>query len=102
MNDGSKIYGNENASYDSPGGGIYVSENGIFTMNGGEIGDNIYDTDLQYRGVKGGGGVYVDENGSFSMTGGVIYNNKTSWIGGGVFINQNVYTTAKMIQQSRE
>ena len=49
------------------GGGVYVAENGTFTMTGGNIvgctatGDNAF-----------GGGVFVSKNGTFTMTGGSI------------------------------
>jgi hypothetical protein len=92
MNAGAKISGNNcysvqtYSSYGSDGGGVYVSENGIFTMQGGEVSGN---TGGSYIG--GGGGVYVKASGKFIMTGGEITGNvgknNNSGGGGGVYVD---------------
>ena len=79
MNEGVKISGNENTT--SYGGGVFVNENGIFIMNGGEIYNN--------TAASWGGGIYVKENGIFNMSGGEIYSNSVSSYssgGGGVCV----------------
>lgn len=61
-------------------GGVYVSENGIFTMYDGSITDNVCTTS------NGCGGVKVE--GSFTMSGGEISGNtaQTAFYGGGVHV----------------
>jgi uncharacterized repeat protein (TIGR02543 family) len=66
MNNGSKITR------------VSVSNNGTFTMNGGEISDNT---------ASSGGGVYIS-NGTFTMNGGKISDNNT----GEVYISNGTFT----------
>jgi TPR repeat protein len=75
MNPGSAIIGNNNSKGSPPGGGVFVGESGVFTMNGGTISGN---TDAN----NCGGGVAVA--GTFIMKGGLITGNN-SGLGGGVF-----------------
>ncbi|MGM9621741.1 MAG: InlB B-repeat-containing protein [Butyricicoccus porcorum] len=65
------------------GGGVYVVENGSFTMSGGTI----YDCSAE----GGGGGVCVSE-GSFTMNGGAISGCKASGSGGGVCVSEGSFT----------
>lgn len=61
------------------GGGVYMSKNSTFVMNGGIISGNsaIY-----------GGGVYVCNNsGTFIMNGGTILDNNAERFGGGVYVS---------------
>ena len=70
---------------ESRGGGIYVSESGVFTLNGGTITKNCAwmesdagEKDVFKPGVDSitkGGGVYVEAGGTFNMNGGEISNN---------------------------
>jgi hypothetical protein len=76
MNSGSKITGNTNTRANWGGGGVFVHENAIFRMNGGEIFNNNVTN-------EGGGG--VDSGGEFILSGGRIYNNRAK-NGGGVVI----------------
>jgi TolB-like protein len=79
MNEGGKIIGNTSSSN---GGGVFVNENGNFTMTGGEISSNTSSS------TDGGGGVYVNRNGNFTMSGGIIYGNNTgNRRGGGVAVD---------------
>ena len=78
MNDG-KIYGNTATT--SSGGGVRVSSNGTFTMNGGEISGNNSSTF--------GGGVHVFSTGTFTMSGGEIFSNIASESGGGVYVSRS-------------
>lgn len=80
MEDGAKITKCINSTY---GGGVNVNGFGSFTMNGGDIVENV--------AAKGdGGGVSVRENGSFTMNGGSISNNKTNmYSGGGVNVKES-------------
>ena len=72
------ITGNISDQRSTCGGGVYVSETGKFTMNGGSITKNTNKS-------LGGGGVYVAEGGTFTMTGGDITGNTTpDSCGGGV------------------
>ena len=80
---GGEISGNT-ASRDQ-GGGVYIGENGTFTMSGGEISGNTASRD---QGGFGGGGVYMSGNGTFTMSGGEISGN-TSDFGGGVYMSDN-------------
>jgi len=84
MNNGSNITGNEGGSSDNNynGGGIYVTSNGDFTMNGGQISGN----SIPYGG-NNGGGIYVN-NGTFTMNNGEISGN-TSRSGNGIYVNSN-------------
>jgi len=66
--------------YGFRGGGIFVSNSGTITMNGGTINENI----SNYRG----GGVEVIVGGTFTMHGGIISGNTTATEdGGGIFID---------------
>ncbi|MFR5832610.1 MAG: InlB B-repeat-containing protein [Acutalibacteraceae bacterium] len=66
------------------GGGVYVSGNSTFTMNGGTISGNTATT---------GGGVGVDNDGTFIMTGGTISGNSAYDSGGGVYVvNGDTFT----------
>jgi formylglycine-generating enzyme required for sulfatase activity/fibronectin type 3 domain-containing protein len=86
----SKIHNNHNINHKSldnlgaQGGGVYVY-GGTFTMNGGEISDNMVRNELGAYG----GGVYVVD-GTFTMNGGGISNNtvksKLVAYGGGVYV----------------
>jgi hypothetical protein len=75
MNDGSTVRSNRNSSSTNRGGGISIDNNGLFTMNGGEIIGNTTSST--------GGGVY--SLGTFTMNGGEITSNTTSSTGGGVY-----------------
>ena len=65
------------------GGGVYISGNSTFTMNGGTISGNTATTC---------GGVYVVNGGTFTMNGGTISGNTANFDGGGV----SVYGTFTM------
>jgi uncharacterized repeat protein (TIGR02543 family) len=89
MNSGAKVSGNTSSSYS--GGGVYVSNNGTFTMNGGTISDNT---------SFSGGGVYMG-SGTFTMNEGTISGNTASSssaysYGGGVYINSGTSGTFTM------
>lgn len=71
---GGKIYGNSTSGI---GGGVRVAENAVFNLNGGSIYGNT---------AKGGGGVRIDKNAKVTMTGGSIYQNISTASGGGVHI----------------
>ena len=58
------------------GGGVYISGNSTFTMNGGTISGNT---------ATFGGGVGVDNDGTFTMNGGTISGNTANFDGGGVY-----------------
>ena len=79
MKAGAKISGNSVSS--SFGGGVYVYNNGSFTMEGGEIsGNSANAADAGVAGYAGGGyggGVYI-YRGGFSKTGGTIYGDTDS------------------------
>jgi len=92
MNQGVKITGNKNSS--TSGGGVYVSNNGTFTMSGGEISGNTSSSSSDSASSYSGG-VYVA--GTFTMNGGKISGNTTtatssyisSSYGGGVYVYSN-------------
>jgi len=97
MNEGSRITGNSNISVGNYayGGGVYIGENGNFTMNGGTISGNtvVGRSDTGY-----GGGIFIDEGGTFTMSGGVISGNTaTAYVagsigyGGGVFVYRGTF-----------
>jgi len=95
MNTGSKITGNEiSRSTVIYGGGVLV-DGGVFTMNGGEISDNVITCSVSSS--TGGGGVRVMNSGTFSIHGGTITRNRViggsntaeGSGGGGVFVNGN-------------
>ena len=99
----------------SSGGGVFVSDSGKFTMEGGTIGGPEAGTDnfAQYGGgvyVNGGefemtgtailqgnvardhgGGVYI-HNGTFTMSGGTISGNQAAQNGGGVYVGDGTFT----------
>jgi len=79
----SSIRDNKYYIEDSSGGGVFVN-GGNFIMSGGEISNN-------YAGY--GGGVYVDSgSGRFTMSDGKIYKNEAYKNGGGVYVNQGIFT----------
>jgi fibronectin type 3 domain-containing protein len=80
------------------GGGVYVDSNCTFTMEGGEISANTV------SGSNGGGGVYVSGSGTFTMKGGEISGNTASSssdgfysysYGGGVYVESSGTFTMK-------
>jgi hypothetical protein len=86
MKEGSTIYGSQD-------GGVYVVEEGAFTLEGGEIRDNKASSSY---GDTYGGGVHVN-SGSFIMSGGIISGNAVSSssfsvFGGGVFVWESAFT----------
>ena len=64
------------------GGGVYISGNSTFTMNGGTISGNT---------ATVGGGVGVDNYGTFTMNGGTISDNTANY-GGGVYARYGTFT----------
>ena len=82
MQGNASVSGNTSSSYG--GGGVSVSYNGTFTMNGGVISGNT-SSDV-------GGGVYVAQYGTFTMNGGVISGNTSSSSGGGVYVYYGTFT----------
>ena len=65
------------------GGGVYISGNSTFTMNGGTISGNTATTC---------GGVYVVNGGTFTMNGGTISGNTANFDGGGVELVNGTFT----------
>jgi hypothetical protein len=57
------------------GGGVYVDDDGIFTMTGGTITGN---TATSADNTTSGGGVYVSYTGIFNETGGSVTGNPGS------------------------
>jgi hypothetical protein len=95
MSAGSKITGQTSTCgwNGGKGGGVFVAENGSFTMKGGEIYGN---------SAHEGGGVYVSKNGTFKMEAGEISGNTATQgclggrcnsrgcgMGGGVFVAEH-------------
>ncbi|MDR0303129.1 MAG: hypothetical protein LBI04_12560 [Treponema sp.] len=83
------IYNNESTASNGDGGGVHVHSSTVFKMIGGDIYSNI--------AKNSGGGVYVDTYGTFTMTGGTIggttsSRSNTAETGGGVFVNQGIFT----------
>jgi hypothetical protein len=77
MKEESKITGNTHTDIVSTkGGGVFVDNGGIFTMEGGTISGNK---------ASLGGGVYVAD-GTFNMESGSIENNTATVFGGGVYV----------------
>jgi len=82
------------------GGGVYVAENGTFTMEGGSISGNNVNFSEGSMNDFGGGGVYVNINGTFTMTGGSISGNNVNvssgqvsrFGGGGVYVYRGRFT----------
>ena len=62
------------------GGGVWVRDNALFTMNGGSLSNNQADATMKYGK---GGGVYVT-GATFVMNDGSISNNTSTNAGGGV------------------
>jgi uncharacterized repeat protein (TIGR02543 family) len=94
---GAAITGNTNnqTSSDAEGGGVYVSNNGTFTMSGGTVSGNTAHSNTD---GSHGGGVYVD-TGTFTMSGGTITGNTASVnnddgfaTGGGVYVDDGTFT----------
>ena len=75
---------------EAQGGGVFVAANGNFTMGGGTIGGDDYNSPNANSAEQYGGGIFVADKGSFTMTGGAIKGNKAagnaSSQGGGVFV----------------
>ncbi|MGE9883566.1 InlB B-repeat-containing protein [Blautia obeum] len=72
----------------SKGGGVYISNGGSFTMNGGTI-EKCY--------AKYGGGVCID-SGSFTMNGGAIKGCSASDQGGGVYTIRDITMSGGTIE----
>ena len=66
------------------GGGVYVNQNGTFTMSGGKIIGN--------SSGNQAGGVYVNRNSAFTMTGGEISDNTSATVAGGVLVYASTFT----------
>jgi hypothetical protein len=104
INDNVTLQNNYNIYGSNGGGGVVVSDNGTFTMNGGIISGNTASDDAGH----GGGGVAVLASGTFIMNGGTISGNTawhdslnpltTSSSGGGVYMvgDNNSVTTFTM------
>ncbi len=75
MKDG--IINGNKTTKDGYGGGMSVSQYGIFKMQGGTIKEN--------ETLNSGGG--IDLSGSFTMTGGSIVENTSAYSGGGIYVN---------------
>ncbi|MCL2218638.1 MAG: carboxypeptidase regulatory-like domain-containing protein [Chitinispirillia bacterium] len=90
LRQGAKISGNTYSGYYSGGGGVYVSSDAIFRMEGGEISGN--EAGGSASGT-GGGGVFVVDGGNFMMEGGKISGNKSP-AGGGVYVANGVFMVA--------
>ncbi len=99
--DGGKITGGNLGDSGGKGAGVYVEEGASFTLNGGDITENVgrarYNSSSNYAY---GGGVYVN-GGTFTMTGGSISNNIVNRLsganygeghGGGVYLNGGTFT----------
>ena len=114
MNNNTTITGNTNNNADNDtgidGGGVFVSEGGKFTMNGGTISGNTNRNGggvIIWRGtftmsgnavISGntggnvGGGVHVEDRGNFIMSGGTISGNNAP-SGSGVYIDPSAEFT---------
>ena len=69
----------------SDGGGVYMSGNSTFKMNGGTISGN--------SANRAGGGVYVTgSNSKFTLENGIISGNTASDDGGGVYVDGGTFT----------
>lgn len=82
MYKGTEIYDNTVLSGRN---GIYVGKQGEFTMEGGEVYNNL--AGGLYS--ASGGGAYIDDGGTFNLKGGSIYNNQVNIRGGGVYVKEN-------------
>jgi uncharacterized repeat protein (TIGR02543 family) len=72
------------------GGGVYVANNGTFTLSDGTISSNSATRSNTYPAPAYGGGVFIATNGTFTLSGGTISGNSassSSGHGGGVFAN---------------
>lgn len=68
------------------GGGVYVSKQGKFEMNGGTIG-------AKNEATNNGGGVYMAAgDGEITISGGKISNNESNNNGGGIYVNGGTFT----------
>jgi hypothetical protein len=85
MNNGVTLKDNNQSA--TSGGGVYISDNGVFTMEGGTISGNT----VSVSG-SGGGGVYVSGNGTFTMKDGTISGNTAYRSGGGVSVYKGTFT----------
>ena len=81
MNSGAVLRNNINSGN---GGGVYVNQNGTFTMSGGKIIGN--------SSGNQAGGVYVNRNSAFTMTGGEISGNTSTTVAGGVLVYVSTFT----------
>ena len=70
-----------NSSNNAGGGGVVISNDGIFTMNGGSINSN---------SAFGGGGIFLS-SGTFTMNNGIIYNNSAKDEGAGVLVYKGTF-----------
>ena len=76
---------NEDIPYYGSGGGVFITgEKATFTMNKGQINNNI--------AILGGGGVAVDSGATFTMESGTLDSNGAMFMGGGVFVNTTIAT----------
>ena len=111
-NNNTKIYNNTVTGKDHDGGGVYVGENGSFSMTNGEIynnttvdgGGGIYlvnqatssasltNTKVYGNSAAYGGGVYKAASSVLSITGGEIYSNTATTNGGGINTNGGTVT----------
>lgn|GEM_PF-3541835 len=104
MDDG-KISGNVVGGDHRNGGGVFLNSSANFTMRNGEIsgnrvgGNNVFSD--RYRNIVGGGGVYLHEAATFKMEGGKISDNRAGAArymnhcyvyGGGVYVNNGIFT----------
>jgi len=81
MNAGATITGNHKSRNDDGGGGVYIDNNGTFTMDGGVISGNT---------AAWGGGVFVP-SGTFTMNSGKIIGNTARENGGGVDASSGIF-----------
>jgi hypothetical protein len=106
MNAGARVMGNINTS--GSGGGVFVRDDGTFTMEGGEIsgnsaadsgggvcapGGNFIMKGGEISGISAadsGGGVFASGS-NFTMEGGEISGNTASTSGGGVFASGSIF-----------
>ena len=89
MNHGSRIIGNRlSLATEQNASGVFVTEDGMFIMNGGEISGNTSNA------AQSGGGVRIASNGIFTMNGGEISGNTTTSrnSGAGVSISNGTFT----------
>ena len=65
------------------GGGVYVEKDGWFTLKGGSI--------VGCRAGEYGGGVYLEENGKFTLEKGSIVGCRAGEYGGGVYLSRQAW-----------